>query len=172
MRWYPFTAATIARPIPVLPLVGSTIVAPGRSRPSRSAASIIASAMRSFTLPAGLSDSNLPKTCAPPGGTTRCSRTSGVLPISSSTLSATNGRTPTGCSRGADVLTMARSLSLLLDVIHDPPLGRLLPVQQLLQRHAVEDRVGGLLQLAPHLGQHAVGDHPAALLVATRQSGR
>ena len=37
----------------MLPDVGSTIVPPGFSRPSRSAASIIAIATRSFTLPPG-----------------------------------------------------------------------------------------------------------------------
>src|SRR5437660_1777937 len=47
---YPFTAHTSASPMPVFPDVGSTITdSPGRMRPSRSAASIIASAMRSFT---------------------------------------------------------------------------------------------------------------------------
>ena len=44
----------MASPTPVLPLVGSTIVPPGRSRPSRSAARIISSAGRSFDEPPGL----------------------------------------------------------------------------------------------------------------------
>jgi len=39
---YPLIAATIARPIPVFPLVGSMIVPPGLSSPRRSASSIIA----------------------------------------------------------------------------------------------------------------------------------
>lgn len=46
---YPRTAPTSARPTPVLPEVGSMMVPPGRSRPSRSAASIMATAIRSFT---------------------------------------------------------------------------------------------------------------------------
>ena len=44
----------MASPTPVLPLVGSTIVPPGCSRPSRSAARIISSAGRSFDEPPGL----------------------------------------------------------------------------------------------------------------------
>ena len=40
--------------MPVLPLVGSTTVAPGLSTPRRSASSTIASAMRSLTLPPGI----------------------------------------------------------------------------------------------------------------------
>ena len=43
----------------MLPLVGSTITPPGFSRPARSAASIIGSAMRSFTEPPGFMCSSL-----------------------------------------------------------------------------------------------------------------
>ena len=49
---YPLTAATIARPTPVLPEVGSTIVPPGLQQPARSASSIISAPMRSLTRPA------------------------------------------------------------------------------------------------------------------------
>ena len=52
---YPLMAAAIARPTPVLPLVGSTIVPPGRSRPRRSASSIIRRPIRSLTDPPGFS---------------------------------------------------------------------------------------------------------------------
>ena len=45
---WPFTAQTSASDEPVLPPVYSTTAWPGRSRPSRSAASIMASAMRSL----------------------------------------------------------------------------------------------------------------------------
>ena len=57
---YPLTAHTIARPMPVLPDVGSTSMMsmPGLSRPSLSACSIIASAIRSFTDLMGLADSS------------------------------------------------------------------------------------------------------------------
>src|SRR5437773_2502136 len=53
--------------MPVLPLVGSTIVEPGLTRPCCSAASSIASAIRSLTLPPGFSDSSLATTLAPHG---------------------------------------------------------------------------------------------------------
>ena len=56
---YPRTFEIIAREIPVLPDVGSKIVAPGFSEPSRSAASIIESAARSFTEPVGFRSSIL-----------------------------------------------------------------------------------------------------------------
>ena len=48
------TAATMAKPMPVLPLVGSTIVPPGFRAPEPSASSTMASAMRSFIDPPGL----------------------------------------------------------------------------------------------------------------------
>ena len=51
---YPRAAAANARAMPVLPLVPSTIVPPGFSAPAASAASRIATPMRSFTLAAGL----------------------------------------------------------------------------------------------------------------------
>jgi len=57
---YPLAAETKASPTPVFPLVGSMMVAPGFSSPFFSASSIIARAMRSFTLPAGLKYSSLP----------------------------------------------------------------------------------------------------------------
>ena len=44
----------MARAMPVLPLVPSTIVPPGRSSPLASAASTMATPMRSFTELAGL----------------------------------------------------------------------------------------------------------------------
>ena len=53
-------AAMEARPIPVLPLVGSMITLPGFSRPFASASSIMPFAILSFTLPAGLKYSILP----------------------------------------------------------------------------------------------------------------
>ena len=82
MHLYPRCAATIARPTPVLPLVGSMIVEPGFKRPSRSAASIIVSAGRSLELPPGLVVSNLAirSQRSPPLILPR--RTMGVLPMS------------------------------------------------------------------------------------------
>ena len=58
-------AATAASPMPVLPDVGSMIVAPGCRRPVCSASSIIRRAMRSLALPAGLKDSSFAKMRAP-----------------------------------------------------------------------------------------------------------
>src|SRR5579862_2849202 len=66
--------------MPVLPLVGSMIVAPGLRMPRRSASLIMLTAMRSLTLYPGWKDSNFASTVAP-AGTTRFRRTSGVFPI-------------------------------------------------------------------------------------------
>src|SRR3954452_15161766 len=73
--------------MPVLPLVASTtVVRPGSIRPSRSAASIIATPIRSLTDPPGLNISSLPKTTAPPSGARRASWTIGVRPTWSAML--------------------------------------------------------------------------------------
>ena len=61
---YPFAAATAASPIPVFPLVGSIIVAPGFKMPRFSASSIIASAILSLTDPAGFKYSSFAKITA------------------------------------------------------------------------------------------------------------
>src|ERR1700742_553449 len=75
----------MARPTPVLPEVGSTIVPPPESSPAFSADWIIRRAMRSLTEPPGLKYSTLASTSGP--GPARCrsrvtsrSLTSGVLP--------------------------------------------------------------------------------------------
>ena len=83
-------AATIANPTPVLPLVGSTIVPPGCRRPSRSAARIISSAGRSFAEPPGFVVSIFMTSTDGMSWISliRFSRTSGVLPMRSITLSA------------------------------------------------------------------------------------
>src|SRR5436190_7457403 len=86
MQRYPFTAAAIASPTPVLPLVASTIKPPGLSRPSRSAASIIARPMRSLTEPPGLKNSAFAHTGVFTPADTRFSRISGVQPIVSRTV--------------------------------------------------------------------------------------
>ena len=54
----PSAAPHIATPIPVLPLVGSTIVSPCFSVPSASILVIILNAILSFTEPPGLKNSN------------------------------------------------------------------------------------------------------------------
>ena len=53
MMRYPREAAIAARPMPVLPLVGSMMTEPDWSWPDASASLIMASAIRSFMLPAG-----------------------------------------------------------------------------------------------------------------------
>ena len=58
MILYPFAAAIAARPIPVFPEVGSMITEPSFNTPFASASSIIAFAILSLTLPAGLKYSN------------------------------------------------------------------------------------------------------------------
>ncbi len=75
----------MASPTPVLPEVGSTITPPGRSLPSRSARSIMRSAMRSLTEPPGFRYSTLTSTFgvfATPS-TTDFRRIKGVFPITS-----------------------------------------------------------------------------------------
>jgi hypothetical protein len=63
------------------------MVPPGRSWPDFSASSTMRSAMRSFTLPPGLKYSTLASTVAWMPALTLRSRTRGVFPISSTTLS-------------------------------------------------------------------------------------
>src|SRR5688572_25553856 len=77
---HPFCAHTMARPMPVLPLVASITVCPGLSLPVRSASSITPSASRSFTEPSGLKASIFTYRSAP-GGASLPIFTTGVLPI-------------------------------------------------------------------------------------------
>ena len=69
--------------MPVLPEVGSTMTVSGPSAPLASIASIMATPMRSFTLPIGLKNSSLARMLAltPCICGRRLSRTSGVLPM-------------------------------------------------------------------------------------------
>ncbi len=67
--------------MPVLPLVGSMTVVPLVILPSRSAASIMATPMRSLTDQMGLKLSSLAATIALLFPTTRRSRTKGVWPM-------------------------------------------------------------------------------------------
>src|SRR4051794_2603322 len=83
MQRYPLSAAAIASPTPVLPDVGSTIVPPGFSFPSRSAASIIASPIRSLFEPPGFMNSSLARIVPGTSPETRSSRTIGVEPTRS-----------------------------------------------------------------------------------------
>ena len=81
---YPRSLAAIASEMPVLPLVGSRIVQPGRSRPSFSAATTIASAARSLIEPVGLRSSSLAQRRTSGLGESVGSPTSGVLPTDES----------------------------------------------------------------------------------------
>jgi hypothetical protein len=85
MQRNPRDAATYARPMPVFPLVGSTMIIPSRSTPRAMASSIIAAPIRSFTELYGLYPSCF--TTIRPGSPfpSRLSRMSGVLPIVSVT---------------------------------------------------------------------------------------
>jgi hypothetical protein len=89
---YPRSLATMAREMPVLPLVGSRMVSPGRSRPAASASRTMNSAGRSLMLPVGLRSSSFAhrRTGGAPSGTVGDRRgrpTSGVPPHASSRLS-------------------------------------------------------------------------------------
>ena len=79
----PRAAATKARAIPVLPLVGSIRTVSLLILPLFSASSIIAAPMRSLTLESGLKNSSLRRISAwaPCAAAVRFIRTSGVLPI-------------------------------------------------------------------------------------------
>src|SRR5215471_1760188 len=78
---------------PVLPLLASTMVSPGRSSPSRSARSIMYFAMRALIDPEGLRYSSL--THIP------STMTSGVSPIASRIVPPPRPATPTAGSRAA-----------------------------------------------------------------------
>src|SRR5919198_4256883 len=71
----------MARPTPVLPLVGSMSVPPGLSRPSRSAASIRDTATRSLIEPPGFIASIFARICGLTPAARRERRTSGVFPM-------------------------------------------------------------------------------------------
>ena len=72
--------------MPVLPDVASISVSPGRMSPRFSASTIIDSAGRSLTEPAGLLPSSLPSTTFDVAPGRRARRTSGVLPIVDSSV--------------------------------------------------------------------------------------
>ena len=108
----PLRAATMARPTPVLPLVGSTMVPPGWRRPSRSACSIIASAGRSFEEKPGLYSSSLASRWQSTSRAVRSSRIIGVFPISSRRSSATSIGGPSSVTRRTGTPSSTTSSSL------------------------------------------------------------
>src|SRR3990172_2227344 len=163
---YPLTAATIARPIPVLPEVGSTTVSPGFSRPSRSASSIMARAMRSLTLPPGFTDSSFPRTMAHPDLTSRRSGTSGVSPMSSSALDTNRAMlmSPQAWVRACPVARLpARPIAAPpsprgSDLVGDPLFGlRPDPVADIRQRRVIHNSRDGVPHLGPDIAECAGG---------------
>src|ERR1700730_14296091 len=144
--------------MPVLPLVGSTSVAPAASTPRRSASSTIASAIRSLTLPPGFSDSILASTVAPPARGRRLSRTRGVAPISSRTEPASRGR----AGAVAFLVVMGKSCGEARvsgeessDVVHGA--GRAAPLvgapAQVLERGTIDHRGHRGVDLPPQLAE-------------------
>src|SRR5207247_859215 len=101
--------------------------------------------IRSLTLPAGFSDSIFPSTSATPAGVTRASRTSGVFPIRSSTLSAIPllrpaVRLPTAVCPGA-----------LDGITGTNPVVFQLACGEVADRHPVEDLLGRAFDGVPNL---------------------
>src|SRR5215475_10703599 len=118
----------MARPTPVLPLVGSTSVPPGRSSPDCSAASIMRSAIRSLTEPPGLQYSTLASTSCYTPAATEPSRTSGVLPTRSITDSENSMPERLGCARhiyaGTDgILHLSAAAGITREVGRGPRCG-------------------------------------------------
>src|SRR5881397_3139725 len=149
----------MASPMPVLPLVGSTIVSPGLRRPSRSAASIMLRAMRSLTLPAGLNDSTLPSSSADPAWTTRFKRTSGVPPTRSSTVFA---------------IFLSFFMALLDHVPFATTLGSAFALSEISDRGVVEHAHHSLADGLPHLplGAPAIAGAGAGLVEAVAEHYR
>src|SRR3989338_8176859 len=85
---YPFTAAAIESPIPVLPDVGSMIVPPFFNKPDLAASSIMLKHILSLTLPPGLKFSSFANISAESAGAILFNLTIGVSPINSKTLFA------------------------------------------------------------------------------------
>src|SRR5204863_5839950 len=118
--------------MPVLPEVASTmVVRPGSIRPSRSAASIIATPIRSLTLPAGFWDSSLAISSAGQPGATRVSRTSGVSPTRSARLSGTPApeRPRSAVVRARLIQERLAGARTPLELEHQPDLSVLGPVR-------------------------------------------
>src|SRR6266516_1310099 len=139
--------------MPVLPDVASTIVVrPGSIRPSASAASIIATPMRSFTLPAGLWASSFAISSAPHEGASRVSRTRGVFPTRSARLSGTSAPRRPGSGVVRAPLIVERLLAgRELEVV----LGR----ERAGLAKADDDRVVGLHRVV-HEALHLLAVHP------------
>src|SRR5687768_13952090 len=110
--------------MPVLPLVASISVSPGRISPRRSAPSTIDSAGRSLTEPAGLLPSSLASRTLLVAPGMRCRRTSGVLPTQDSRVAFMDGsivnRKPRA-RRGLRAKALRELLLLLLGLLRVGP---------------------------------------------------
>src|SRR5215471_1998772 len=90
---------------PVLPLLASTMVSPGRSSPSRSARSIMYFAMRALIDPDGLRYSSLTQIPS--------TMISGVSPIASRTVPPHRGTRPAAASRAAPAADRAPLMAFM-----------------------------------------------------------
>src|SRR5215216_7296800 len=96
MVLYPLSAAAMASPTPVLPLVASTMVPAGFNSPRFSAPSMIFAPTRSFTEPPGFMNSNFAYNGTGKSLPMRPNLTSGVSPIAPRMLSKTRFSCETG----------------------------------------------------------------------------
>src|SRR5918996_1904453 len=179
MQRYPRIAAAMASPWPVFPEVGSTIVPPGLRCPPRSAASIIRSPIRSFTLPPGFSISSFARTVGRTFVATRWSRTRGVRPMASRKVSRTS-TAPIVASRGrSDQPVDGPEVAEVDDPVRrglhgqhrsrvgeeDPAPGDAVPVRVQVQGVDLPGEVRAVQEVALHL-------RPQAAAFAERCSGR
>src|SRR5215211_3420175 len=111
----------MASPVPVFPLVGSTIVPPGFSFPSRSAASIRAMAARSLIEPPGFSASILATSCGLRSLPRRASRTSGVFPTASRIDSLTSALVLEAVRMPDATIYGPQAMKALVVTEHGPP---------------------------------------------------
>src|SRR5690606_11270661 len=106
----------MARPMPVLPEVGSTMVSPGSRTPRDSASTIMLSAGQSLTEPPGLARSSLAHRDAAPWPVKELSRTTGVRPMVSVMLSYFTGLSKRPGRAVARLLREAVGRAALYDV--------------------------------------------------------
>src|SRR5436190_783554 len=151
-----------ARPMPVLPAVGSMIVPPFFRRPSRSARAIMPMPMRSFTEPPGSRNSSFAKMSAWPGPPMPVSCSIGVLPTRSRILRTgfVNGR---GKARGLYTRgrkAKRRDRSLAVVVVDER---NLCPARGSRARAALVVAIAAVDRLAADGGERHFGGHTATV---------
>src|ERR1051325_382325 len=115
--------------MPVLPLVASTIVPPGPSRPRRAASSTMLRATRSFIEPPGFRYSHLTKISAVTCRATFCSFTIGVRPTASRMLLLAPVMWASArVASGLEVVAAVRRAEVIDDALFEQLLHRLAPV--------------------------------------------